>query len=221
MNRCRYRIRKRKKKHVILAVFLLLCVGIFAFYGAFVRPVIRTVSQEEVRSMTVEAVNKAVAQALSSNPSVVELTEVIKDANGDIALIRTDSVAGNRFGRDVTDFAQVTLSSVGEDGIQIPIGSLSGIAFLAGVGPDIKIKAVPVGYIDTVFSSQFVSAGINQTLHKFFIDVTATVHIVIPGAENKVTTTTQVMVGESLIIGKVPDVYLNSQTPDIAFDLVP
>ena len=78
-----------------------------------------------------------------------------------------------------------------------------------------------MGNIDTNFISEFTPAGINQTLHKLFMEVTATVHIIIPGAENKVTTITQVLIEESIIIGKIPDVYLGTQTADVTYNLVP
>ena len=54
-----------------------------------------------------------------------------------------------------------------------------------------------------------------------YLDITASVNIVIPGAENKITTTTQVLIGESVIIGKVPDVYLSGKITNGSYDLVP
>ena len=158
---------------------------------------------------------------MSVNPIYDDLIEIVKDNDGNITLIRTNSSAVNALARGITQSAQRNLEQIGEQGIGIPIGSLSGISFFAGRGPDVKIKAIPVGSIDTNFSSQFIPAGINQTLHRLFIDVTASVSIVIPGAENKVTTLTQVLIGESVIIGKVPDVYFNAQTTDKTYDFVP
>ncbi len=205
----------------MLLTLLFLIAAIYAFTAIFIRPVIRTVSREAIKSLTVDIVNVSVAEVMNSNPAFLQLTEVIKDNAGNIALIQTNSAAVNMLARNVTENAQNNLNSIGDSGVKIPLGSLSGISFLAGRGPDINIKAVQVGNIDTDFSSQFLPAGINQTIHKFFIDVTASVNIIIPGAENKVTTVTKVLIGESIIIGKVPDVYFGNQASDLLFNLVP
>ncbi|WP_251612706.1 sporulation protein YunB [Pumilibacter muris] len=223
MARCPYykKRRKKRKKRILLLTLLFLIAAIYAFTAIFIRPVIRTVSREAIKSLTVDIVNVSVAEVMNSNPAFLQLTEVIKDNAGNIALIQTNSAAVNMLARNVTENAQNNLNSIGDSGVKIPLGSLSGISFLAGRGPDINIKAVQVGNIDTDFSSQFLPAGINQTIHKFFIDVTASVNIIIPGAENKVTTVTKVLIGESIIIGKVPDVYFGNQASDLLFNLVP
>ena len=223
MARCPYykKRRKKRKKRILLLTLLFLIAAIYAFTAIFIRPVIRTVSREAIKSLTVDIVNVSVAEVMNSNPAFLQLTEVIKDDAGNIALIQTNSEAVNMLARNVTENAQNNLNSIGDSGVKIPLGSLSGISFLAGRGPDINIKAVQVGNIDTDFSSQFLPAGINQTIHKFFIDVTASVNIIIPGAENKVTTVTKVLIGESIIIGKVPDVYFGNQASDLLFNLVP
>lgn len=223
MARCPYykKRRKKRKKRILLLTLLFLIATIYAFTAIFIRPVIRTVSREAIKSLTVDIVNVSVAEVMNSNPAFLQLTEVIKDDAGNIALIQTNSAAVNMLARNVTENAQNNLNSIDDSGVKIPLGSLSGISFLAGRGPDINIKAVQVGNIDTDFSSQFLPAGINQTIHKFFIDVTASVNIIIPGAENKVTTVTKVLIGESIIIGKVPDVYFGNQASDLLFNLVP
>lgn len=201
--------------------FLLAVFGIWLFFTLSVRPVIDTVSQETIRSLTVETVNEAVAEVMADNPSFVDFTVVEKDAQGNISMVHTDSAAVNALARAVTIRSQQSLDQIAEQGVPIPIGSLSGISVLAGRGPDVHIKAIPVGNIETVFDSQFIPAGINQTLHKLFINVTASVNIIIPGTKNKVTTTAQVLVGETILIGKVPDVYLGAQSSSFSFDLVP
>ncbi|MDE7395280.1 MAG: sporulation protein YunB [Clostridiales bacterium] len=199
----------------------MLFVGIILFYHLYIQPVIRTVSKEEIKDSTVHAVNTAVTGVMSSTTAFTDLTEIVKDSEGNIVLIRANTASINLLARMVTEHAQQNLSTMADKGISIPIGSLTGIAFLAGRGPYLKMKAVTVGTVDTSFSSQFLHAGINQTLHKIFINVTASISIIIPGASNKVTSTVQVMVSESILIGKVPDVYFNSSVADALYNLVP
>lgn len=213
--------RRRKRRLIGISVILFAVTAVYLFVTLCVRPVIRTVSQEKIRALTVESVNLAVADVMENNPMYVHLTNIEKDEAGNIVLISTDSAAVNSLARKVTEKAQSCLEQVAQQGIKIPLGSLSGFSFCSGRGPDVNIQAIPVGNIDTEFFSEFVSAGINQTMHKLYIHVTATVNIVIPGAQNKITTVTPVLIGETLIIGKVPDVYLGTQNADVSYNLVP
>ena len=205
----------------MLSVFLSVAVAVYLFVTKAVQPVIRTVSQETIRAVTVETVNLAVAEVMENNPTYIHLTKVEKDGDGNIVMISIDSATTNALARKVTEKAQRDLEKVAEKGINIPLGSLSGLSFFSGRGPNVNIKAIPVGNIETTFSSQFVAAGINQTLHKIFINVMASVNIVIPGAKNKVTTVTPILISETVIIGKVPQVYLGASALDPAYDLVP
>lgn len=205
---------------LVLVLLFFPCL-VLAFFRYYVRPVIRTISQEEIRDFTVHAINMSVTEVMSSSTAFTNLTETIKDEDGNIQLIRANSAAINLLARMVTERAQTNLNTLGEKGIAIPLGSMTGIAFLAGKGPDVRLKAVAAGTVDTSFLSQFLHAGINQTLHKIFINVTATVSIVIPGASTRISSTAQVMVCESIIIGKVPEVYFGDGVSGMVFDLVP
>lgn len=213
--------KRRKRKLILLSALLLIIFVVYLFVTLSVRPIIRTVSQEFIRALTVETVNLAVDDVMENNPAYVHLTEIEKDEQGNITLITTNSAAVNSLARKVTEKAQSSLEIVAEQGIGIPLGSLSGISFFSGRGPEVNIKAIPIGNIDTTFSSEFIPAGINQTLHKLFINIAASINIVIPGAQNKISVLTQVMIGETIIIGKVPNFYFGSQTPLPTLNLVP
>ena len=49
--------------------------------------------------------------------------------------------------------------------ISVPLGTLSGITFFGGVGPNITVRCIPVGSVNVSFKSVFTAAGINNTLH--------------------------------------------------------
>ena len=221
MGRCVKRKKRTKAKLIAISVLLLLVFGVYAFTVFFIRPVVGTVSQEEIRARAVMVVNTAVRDSMDGNQAYDKLTEVVRGDDGNILLIETNTSAINALNREIVEKAQSGLIELSEHGIDIPIGSLSGITFLAGRGPKVKIKTIPIGNIDTVFSSQFIQAGINQTLHKLFINLSAAVSIIIPGAESKFCVQTSVMIGESIIIGKVPDFYFETQGATPSLNLVP
>lgn len=217
-------VKKRKIKRrrlIVLSVLLLILLSVWGFMSFFVNPVIRTVSEESVKALTIEAVNNAAADVMNSNPAFVELIEVTKDNNGKITLIQANTVLINMLARNTTLEAQKNISKMGEQGITVPIGSLTGIAIMAGRGPSMTMRVLPVGSISTEFRSQFTSAGINQTRHRIYMEVKASISIVVPGLNNTVETVTEVLISESLIIGEVPEFYFNTSSLDDLLNLVP
>jgi sporulation protein YunB len=78
-----------------------------------------------------------------------------------------------------------------------------------GRGPDIRINIYPIGAIVCTFSSVFTQAGINQTNHKIYVNVTSSINVVLPIHNKRIESTTQILICESVIIGKVPHFYLD------------
>lgn len=213
--------RRRKRLMIKISVFFIaVCVGAVLYVKYNINPVIRTFSEQTVRAMTNEAVNEAAALVMGD----IEYAGVInvqKNESGDIMVISADPVAVNELARSVTLLAQAKIVNAGEQGIDIPIGTFSGLAFLAGKGKEVHFKAVPVGSAEASFRSEFTSVGINQTRHCIYLNVNACVSVIVPGMDIQIETVTQVLVTENIIIGKVPDTYLQSGELDEMLNLVP
>ena len=101
------------------------------------------------------------------------------------------------------------------------MGTLTGIAIFNGRGPKIKLSASPVGIIGSSFDSTFTNVGINNTLHKIYLNVNARVDMTLPIKKQTINIEQQVLLCESVIVGKVPNVYLNSGTSEKILNLVP
>lgn len=105
--------------------------------------------------------------------------------------------------------------------ISIAVGTFTGLALLTGVGPDVTINVMPIGSALCDFVSFFQSAGINQTLHKLYIDVKAQVSIITPIDEPTITVKAEVLVCENLIVGEVPNIFFDGKQLDGLLDLTP
>jgi len=134
----------------------------------------------------------------------------MKNDAGDITLIEANSIVINKLARDMAQSTETYIEKMGEQDVEIPIGTLSGSPLLAGKGFNITIKILPLGSVKCQFISEFESAGINQTRHKIYLDVIASISIVLPTSESTVKINTPVLVSESILIGKVPDTYLTA-----------
>lgn len=221
MGRSCKRTRRRKRLIKLSAFFLIVAIGAILHIQYNVNPVIRTVSEQTVKAMTTEAVNEAASLIMSQTVGYSDIIQTQKNNEGDIVMITADPAVINELARGVTLLAQSRLWQTGEQGITVPIGSLTGITFLSGKGKPVTFKAIPVGSATTRFVSDFQSMGINQTLHRIFMNVYSDVSVVIPGMDITVNTVTEVLVTESVIVGKVPDTYLQSGSLDEMLNLIP
>ena len=136
-------------------------------------------------------------------------------------MVTTNTALINTISRKAIDASQEKIERLGEEGVPIPLGSLSGITILAGQGPDVYIKVFPIGAVNATLSSQFEAAGINQTKHKIMLNVTADIKVVMPGANNVVKTQAEILLCENIILGKVPEFYFQTDNLSDLLNLMP
>jgi sporulation protein YunB len=152
------------------------------------------------------AVNDSVYRTLKDF-GYTDFCIVDKDSNGKITSIMANNMLLNTLSRMlVNDIAQ-TIKDQYENGVKIPLGNLTEWPLFVGKGPKIHIGVKPFEEVNCRFVSEFESAGINQTRHKIILLVETSFAIVVPSVSNVVTTTVEVLVAETIIIGDVPQVY--------------
>ncbi len=222
-------MKKRKSKRLkpktkviitLLSIFALI-LAVMLFFNMYVNPVIITISEAKVKSLTSQSVNSAVQTVINNTNVYDEIIEIGTDNEGNITTFQVKSILINKLAREIGKLAQQNLQLKGSEGIDIPVGTLSGIPFLVGSGPNVYFKVQPIGTLSSSFNSEFMSAGINQTNHRIYMNVEASVSIVLPTASKTIKTNTQILICESIIIGKVPDTYLNSTSLDEMMNLIP
>lgn len=214
-------MRKNKKWKIKLTVSLVLIIALCLFHlKQNVNPVITQVSETEVKALAEIAVINACAEVMDEH-FTVDMIEYVMDESGSLQLITAKTSLMNVISREATEISQANIAQLGEQGVPIPIGSLSGITLLAGRGPNVYIKVFPVGAVSSSFTSEFVAAGINQTRHKIILTVTADIRVVMPSMNNVVKTQTQILLCENIIVGKVPDTYFDMNNFSQLLNLVP
>ena len=92
---------------------------------------------------------------------------------------------------------------------------------MAGKGPGISVSFSPAGSVESEFRSEFVSSGINQTLYRVNLELTASVRLVMPGVSETVSVRAEAAIAESIIVGEVPGVYTNVASEEDMLNLIP
>ena len=180
------------------------------FFLRNVTNVLISISEATIRSITTVAVNDAIYYTLNDNLRYEDLIAIKYDDAGNVSTITTDSLKINRIARDTAYLSQENLNRMSQEGIQVPIGALTGLEALAGFGQKINVKIIPISNVECRFVSKFVEAGINQTKHSIYLEIVSDISIILPNKTSNLASTIEVLVCESVISGKIPDTYLQA-----------
>ena len=215
--------KKTVKRRVIALVLLLLflIILLLCYLNFIVNPLLLQTTEAQVRSITQKAMSSAVYSVIAESDYYDELINIKYDTNGNVSMVNANTLEVNLLSRKISSLAQNLLENMTSGGVDIHLGAFSGIMLLANMGPNINMKITPIGTISTSFRSEFVTAGINQTNHRIYIKIKGTVAVVLPTASPQVEANTEVLVTESVVIGQIPDTYLQSSYLDEMLNLVP
>ncbi len=72
-----------------------------------------------------------------------------------------------------------------------------------------KIRISSIGNVETTLKSEFTAQGINQTLHRIYLEVVCNVKVLTPFKDIERKITNQVLLAENVIVGHIPDNYYN------------
>lgn len=219
--KCNAQKKNKHKFYIFMFIFILLFFGALCFLNLVVNPIIIETSSSKVKSLSQDAVNTAVFEVIKDASIYDSLVKIQRDEEGNITMISSNAVRINYLSREIIENAQKKLEFLGSKGVNIPLGTFSGMPILVGHGPLVNIKLIPIGAINCTFSSKFISAGVNQTNHRIYLEVNSIVNIILPTASQNVNTKTQIMIAENIIIGKVPQTYLYSDDIGNLLNLVP
>lgn len=204
---------KRVFRRILLRVFLLFLIILamfFAFRYEFRIP-IRTLAETQVKNITSDLINDAVDRQIETgNIQYDRIVYFEKDLNGRITALKTNMSEVNRLKTDVLNLINDEILAIDTDDMGIPLGSLILPEIFAGKGPAIPVQILSIRNSDASFTSDFREAGINQTLQRLNMDVSVDVAVLVLGKTNHFSVSSQVVVAETVIVGQVPDTFLQS-----------
>lgn len=205
---------------VFCSIFFIFFI-ILSYYFGIVLPVVETYTKAETSAITEKAVNLAVSSVINRTLSYDKLIDINYNANGEIASFSANQYEINAITREIVKETQQQMLSFGEDGLRLNLGTFSGVPFFIGRGPMVNLKLVPIGVVNGEFNSVFNSVGINMTRHTLFLNVNVHVSIVLPIKSFDIYSQNQVLLAESVILGKVPEVYFNGGGIGKTLNLIP
>ena len=192
---------------------ILLCVLMVAFllFRSRYRQVIRELAQTQVTNATSDLINDAVARQIALRD--IQYDRIVyfeKDLNGRITALKTNIGEVNKLKTATLNRINDEILSMDASRIGIPLGSLILPEFLSGRGPRLPVEVLTIRNSDADFESNFSHAGINQTLHQVHMAVWVDVAVLVLGSTVSFSVEADVVVAETIIVGDVPDTFLQT-----------
>ena len=216
--------KKSIKKKLLISFFILILVIslIFCYLYFYVNPTIIATNKAVVKANTITVINDSVKTTLDKQELYDELVSIKYDNDGNIQAIIANTSKINQLSTQILSMCNDAFTKQGLLYFDIPFGTFTGITILNNIGPNIRINILPIGNIESNFKINFKSAGINQTLHQLYINLNCNVSILLPAREKNISVSCEILVAESVIIGKVPDVYFaGGSIINDTLDLIP
>lgn len=197
------KINKKRVLFLIIAIFILFILLLY-FFDSRVTPSVLQVSEMTVRAKTTEIVNKTSIDLFNEEFKYNDMIIVEKDSQNNINLIRVNTVKLNELTSKLSIECNKQLQQMGDVGVDVPIGWISENSAFYNLGPTIRVKIEPIGNLKATYESKFESAGINQTRHKIYLNLTSTVRIIVPMHSQNIEVECQIPVAETILPGKIP-----------------
>ncbi len=204
-------LRKLRSLFRLTLLLLVLCLAVFFLFRSRYRDIIRELAETQVKNTTSDLTNDAIARQISDG--IIQYDRIVffeKDLDGRITALKTNMSEVNRLKTDILNIINDEILTLDTSDIGIPLGSLFFPELLSGKGPAIPVHILSIRNSDASFSSNFVQAGINQTLHQLIMVVSVDVAVLVLGQTGSFTVTSEVVVAETVIVGDVPNTFLQT-----------
>lgn len=216
-----YRKRGKRKSGVFKGVMALvlaasmMLAGILLWVEVIIEPNLEDVSRMRAEVLVSRAVNRALTDQFSKEDPKREFFIVKKGDDGRTEMVQADSIAINVMMTELTGSLQQEFREMDEETLEVPIGSLFGSKLFSQTGPYMNLSVVPLSVLSTDFRTEFEEQAINQTKYKIYIVLNCRVKVMAPFCSRTFDTSTTVLLAETVILGEVPDSFVQVPEEDI------
>ena len=189
---------KRKQKIVKIFIIMVIAFSTVKIVLDAILPIFDTLCKDKAKSIATIISNEEATNVMKEH-TYDELFTLEKDKDGNITMIKSNIIAINEIISDVAVKIQNKINQRGRENIEIALGSFTGFKLLSGKGPGVPIKISSIGNVETDLRSEFSEKGINQTLHRVYLQVDCEVSILTPYNSITEKVSNQVLLIEMLL----------------------
>ena len=204
----------KRNKHIIWIVLVIFVViYIFRYIDKNIKPTLVAISEIKAKAMATEVINNSVNLRISDDIDYKDLIFVKYDDNGKVTLMQANTIVMNSISSDVASEVQKQLKEISQSKVDVPLTNAFDTQLLKL--PSINMEIIPEGAVSVDFATEFQESGINQTRHRIYLIVETNIKIIVPLVSEEIKISTNVPIAETIIIGDVPEQYINVPGDDV------
>lgn len=200
------KIKHKNKNKYIVIIIIAIITAIFIIKS--VNPIIDSLCIDEAKNIATRISNEE-ATAIMKKYNYEDFITVVKDDSQNIVMLQANVNTINSISSEIPVRILERFEDKSNSSIEIYLGSIFGTKIFSGSGPKISANIAHTGNVETTLKSEFTSQGINQTLHRVYLELSIDVKILTPYDNIDTNIVNQVLIAESVLIGNIPSAYYN------------
>ena len=200
---------KSNGKRLKISPFLIIVFVLLLISSTLLKNLATKMAVSDATDAVTKAVNDAINEVIGNGEYGFDyFISLEKDSAGEISAVTSNMAHINLLS---TEILKTVISSTdnGVLSIKIPVGNLTGLNLLLNKGPEIETEIIMLTSSRVDFRNEIESCGINQAKYQLILEVTIDIDILVPWGTQSTSTVTEVIVADTVIVGKVPDTFLN------------
>ncbi len=203
----------------IVVLCILVCVMVITFTGISRLPeVYSSYVESYLKNTGVRILNDAMSSVFE-NADNTELTSITTKSGGTVSSVEMNAAAANGLAAQVSSAVQMRADAIDTTVLNIPAGALLKNPVFSSMGFSIPIKVKPLTLTEMHIRDTFETGGINQTIHKVYIEAVVSVSVRGFLYRSTQSATLEIPISNTVIVGDVPKIYgLNADSRLVAGD---
>lgn len=202
------------RRKAVLCIFVPVIIMLIAAVSWFLADLSAQMAVSDATDIVTKTVNESIKTVISRGVYGFDyFVDLSKDAEGNVTAITSDMAHINTLSTDILN-SVIESTENGVINIDIPLGNLTGLNMLLNKGPDVSVDIIMLTSSRVDFRNEVIACGINQAKYQLILEVTIDIDILVPWGTENASTVTEVVIADTVIVGKVPNTYLNMESLD-------
>ena len=202
----------RRHRGISLLCLLVALLLFLAAASLYLKDVSTAIAVSDASDAVTVSINNAIADIMRDGDySADYFVTFEKSENGEITAISSNMARINALSAKILDRI-VGATDTHMLTVNIPVGNLTGVSVLMGRGPKVPVKIITMTSSRVEFNNSIVTAGINQTKHQINLEVIVDIDILVPWGTESTQVVTEVLIADTIVVGRVPDTYLSMES---------
>lgn len=196
------------KKIRKITIILIIIIFIAVLVIKAITPVFNQLCVDKAKSVATIICNRETTKSIEGY-SYSDFIIIHKDNEENIIMLESNIININLVISDIAEKIQLEINKIEREDITISLGSFTGVNLLSGRGPQIPIRISTIGNVATNVKSEFIEKGINQTLHRLYLEIECEISVLTPFNTVTEKINNQFIIGENLLMGSIPNSFYN------------